>query len=97
MLSAITLFSIRGLYILKKLGKILHVSPSTGNMIVSAQCEAKVGEKVFDNTRKQIGITFDMFGPVSSPYVSVRPTVKVTEKNIKEKLFLIERKKTGKK
>ena len=97
MLSAITPFSIRGLYALKKLGKTLHISPATGNMIVRAQCEARVGEKIFDNTRKQIGIAFDMFGPVSAPYVSVRPTVKIPEKNIKQKLFLIERTKTEKK
>jgi rRNA processing protein Gar1 len=35
----------------------------------------KIGEKVVDEKLKQVGTVSDVFGPVSSPYVSVKPTV----------------------
>jgi RNA-binding protein len=59
---------------LERIGCVLHVS-STKNMILKAENLPHVGDKVVDETLKQVGTVFDVFGPVSSPYVAVRPSV----------------------
>jgi len=64
---------------LKRLGIVLHRSKNTGNLILRAEFAPKVGEKVLDSRLKVVGKVFDVFGPVSRPYVSVRPTVKRPE------------------
>jgi rRNA processing protein Gar1 len=35
----------------------------------------KIGEKVVDKELKQVGTVSDVFGPVSSPYATVKATV----------------------
>jgi RNA-binding protein len=75
---------------LKKLGKVLHTSPATGNIIVKSQCETKVGQKVFDNGLRQVGAVFDIFGPVSSPYIAVKPYIKDSEKMVNQIVYLVE-------
>jgi len=58
---------------LRRLGKILHVSSMTGHLIVKAQTVPRVGEKVYDGELRLVGSVFDVFGPVESPYVAVKP------------------------
>jgi RNA-binding protein len=48
----------------------------------------KIGEKVVDENLKPVGKVFDVFGPVSSPYVAVRPTIQKPEKLINRMLYL---------
>jgi rRNA processing protein Gar1 len=31
--------------------------------------------EVFDSKLRQVGFVFDVFGPISIPYVSIKPTV----------------------
>jgi len=61
---------------LRRLGKILHLSKSRSLIV---KCEAprfvKIGTRVCDTKLKEIGKVQDLFGPVTSPYVAVRPTV----------------------
>jgi rRNA processing protein Gar1 len=57
--------------LLRRLGKVLHLSPS-GNAIVKVENVPKIGENVVDEKIKHIGDVGDVFGPVSSPYVSVK-------------------------
>jgi len=64
---------------LKRLGIVLHRSKNTGNLILRAEFAPEVGEKVLDSKLKTVGNVFDIFGPVSRPYVSVRPTVERPE------------------
>jgi len=59
---------------LERIGCVLHVS-STKNMILKAENLPHVGDRVVDENLKQVGTVFDVFGPVSSPYVAVRPSV----------------------
>ena len=59
---------------MKKLGKVLHVSSATGNIIVRTTYQPRVGSKVFDGERRRVGEVFDVFGPVDSPYVAVKPS-----------------------
>jgi len=59
---------------LERIGSVLHVS-STKNMILKAENIPHIGDRVVDENLKQVGVVFDVFGPVSSPYVAVRPNV----------------------
>ena len=61
---------------LRRLGKILHLSKSRSLIV---RCDeslfVKIGTKVCDTKLKEMGRVQDLFGPVTSPYVAVRPTV----------------------
>ena len=57
----------------QSIGKVLHISKSTGQMIVRAKEEASIGDFVYDSKRKRIGVVFDFFGPVAAPYIAVKP------------------------
>lgn len=64
---------------LQRLGRVLHVSPSR-NIIVKIENVPKLGETVVDENLKTVGTVFDLFGPVSAPYVAVKPSVKELSK-----------------
>ncbi|MCX6649597.1 MAG: Gar1/Naf1 family protein [Candidatus Bathyarchaeota archaeon] len=55
------------------IGSVMHVSKSTGQMILRAKEEASIGDFVFDSKRKRVGVVFDFFGPVDAPYIAVKP------------------------
>jgi len=59
---------------LQRIGFVLHVS-STKNMILKAENIPHIGDTVVDEKLNHVGTVFDVFGPVSSPYVAVRPSV----------------------
>jgi rRNA processing protein Gar1 len=56
---------------LERIGKVLHIA-SDKNIILKAEKHAKIGDKVVDESLRPIGKIFDIFGPVSSPYISVK-------------------------
>jgi len=61
---------------LRRLGKILHLSRSRSLILkLEAGSLPRLRTRVFDSKLKQVGYVFDVFGPVSTPYVSVKPTV----------------------
>ena len=62
----------RGKRVLNRIGHVLHVS-NTKNIILKAENVPRIGDKVINEKLKPIGIVFDVFGPTSSPYVSVKP------------------------
>ncbi len=58
---------------LRRLGKPLHVSAAQ-NLILRAEGEApRIGETVFNDKLKPVGVVYDIFGPVSKPYISIKP------------------------
>ncbi|WP_245604032.1 H/ACA ribonucleoprotein complex subunit GAR1 [Geoglobus ahangari] len=59
---------------LRQIGKVLHQS-KTGNIIVIADPKnlPKTGSDVFTRKMEKIGFVYDIIGPVTSPYVVVRP------------------------
>jgi RNA-binding protein len=73
---------------LQRLGLVLHVSPSR-NIIMRIENTPKIGETVVDENLKPIGKVFDIFGPVSSPYAAVRPTIREPEKLASKKLYVL--------
>jgi len=67
---------------LQRLGAALHVTPSR-NLIARLEQAGEIpqiGSTVLDENLKPIGRIFDIIGPVSHPYVSIRPTVKDPQK-----------------
>ena len=61
---------------MRRLGKILHLSRSRSLILrLETPSLPRLRTKVFDSKLKSVGYVFDVFGPVSTPYVSVKPTV----------------------
>jgi rRNA processing protein Gar1 len=56
---------------LQRIGRVLHIS-SNRNMILKAESLPRIRDRVVDEKLKPVGTVFDIFGPVSSPYVSVK-------------------------
>ena len=65
----------------------LHVSPSR-NIIVKVENIPRIGETVVDEDLKPIGKISDVFGPVSSPYVAVKPTIREPKKLVNKILYV---------
>jgi len=58
---------------LTKLGKGLHKSEVTGNIIVKIKEPVQPGSIVVDEKLRKIGTVIEVFGPVASPYASIKP------------------------
>jgi RNA-binding protein len=72
---------------LQRLGRVLHISPS-GNIIAKIETTPRIGEAVLDENLKTVGKIFDMFGPVSSPYVAIRPTTTKLQELTNKTLYI---------
>ena len=70
-----------------RVGTVLHLSSSSGNLILKAESDIKIGEVILDSTGSTIGTVFDLFGPVSGPFVSVKPRIQYPERLQGETLF----------
>ncbi|MEM3696334.1 MAG: Gar1/Naf1 family protein [Candidatus Bathyarchaeia archaeon] len=65
---------------MQRIGRVLHLS-SSRNLIIKIESSApKIGETVVDENLTPVGKVFDIFGPVSSPYAVVKPTLREAEK-----------------
>lgn len=73
---------------MQRLGRAIHVTPSR-NIIVKVETPPKIGEKVVDEKLKQVGTVSDVFGPVSSPYITVKPTVENPKSFINQVLYAV--------
>jgi len=72
---------------LQRLGRVLHISPSR-NIIIKIENIPKIGQTVVDENLKTVGKIFDLFGPVSSPYVAIRPTILKPEELTNKMLYI---------
>ncbi len=72
---------------MQRLGYVLHVSPSK-NLILKAERLPKINDKVVDENLKSVGTIFDIIGPVSSPYVSVKPNVEEPQRFANRVLYV---------
>jgi RNA-binding protein len=57
--------------------------------VVRAEMPAQIGEKVVDERLKQVGTVFDVFGPVSKPYVAVKPSTEAPKALINQNLYVV--------
>jgi len=71
----------------KGLGTGIHISSVSGNLILKAEKNVGLGEPIYDGKGRKIGIVFDIFGPVSSPFIAVKATVASPERYVGEPLF----------
>jgi rRNA processing protein Gar1 len=61
---------------LRRLGKVLHLSKSRALIVkLDPPRFVRPGTKACNSKLKNVGIVTDILGPVSGPYVSVRPTI----------------------
>ena len=48
---------------------------SSRSLILKADHLPRIGDRVVDDKLSNVGTVFDVFGPVSSPYIAVKPSV----------------------
>jgi RNA-binding protein len=78
---------------LKRLGTVLHLSPH-GHLIVRLEEPSlpRMNAKVVTKKMDKIGTVYDIFGPETSPYVSVKIDRKMARAGvqalIKERLYV---------
>jgi len=68
-------------------GKALHIS-KTGNLVVRGTLAPRRGTQVFAD-KKPIGTVQEVFGPIRSPYVSVKLRRGVKEESLPGKQLYI--------
>jgi RNA-binding protein len=73
---------------LQRLGRVLNVTPSQ-NIVVKTDKTPQIGSTVVDENLKLVGKTFDIIGPVSSPYAVVKPAIEKPEKLTNKQLYLL--------
>ncbi len=73
---------------MNRLGKVIHLS-SNKNLILRSKLSLKLRTTVIDNNLVQVGKIRDIFGPVTSPYVSIKPSVKNPKKYVGRVLYLM--------
>jgi RNA-binding protein len=64
------------------------VTPSR-SVVVKAEALPRIGEKVVDQKLKQVGTIFDVFGPVSKPYVAIKPTIENPTSLVNQNLYAV--------
>jgi len=60
------------------LGSVLHLSKSN-KLVVKGSFKAppKIGDPVYDGKSRVIGLVYDVVGPVSSPYILIKPSSEI--------------------
>ena len=71
-----------------RVGAVLHISHSSGNLILKSKTNVKIGEAVRDNKGKRVGTVFDVFGPVSDPYISIKTRTSNPERLVGTALYV---------
>jgi RNA-binding protein len=66
---------------------VLHVG-SSKRLILKAEKVPRINDKVMDENLKFVGVVFDVFGPVASPYVAVEPSVDEPERLVNHVLYV---------
>ncbi|MFQ5758361.1 MAG: H/ACA ribonucleoprotein complex subunit GAR1 [Candidatus Bathyarchaeia archaeon] len=80
---------------MQRIGRVLHIS-SSRNVVLKAKKLPRIGDKVVDEQMKPVGTVFDVFGPVSSPYVSVKANMGDPDRLVDCVLYAVPSPKPGK-
>ncbi|MFQ6073914.1 MAG: Gar1/Naf1 family protein [Candidatus Bathyarchaeia archaeon] len=72
---------------MQRLGRVLHVA-SSKNLILKTEKPPRINDKVVDANLKSVGTVFDVFGPVSAPYVAVKPCVEEPRQYVNRILYV---------
>lgn len=73
---------------MQRIGRALHIS-SNKNIILKAEKSPKFGDKIVDKNFESVGIVFDIFGPTSAPYISVKTAAKEPHRFIGQVLYAV--------
>ena len=73
---------------MRRIGYVLHLS-NTKNIILKAENIPRIGDEVADEKVKHVGTVSDVFGPTSSPYVSVKTHIKSPEQLVNQVLYSV--------
>jgi rRNA processing protein Gar1 len=75
-----------------RIGKISHFSSSRRLIArMESGTPPPLGSKVFDSNLHPIGVILDVFGPIQSPYLSIKPEVPFPQKNIGRVIYVEKR------
>jgi len=75
-----------------RVGSVLHISHSSGNLILKSKTNVTIGESVRDNKGKRVGTIFDIFGPINDPYISIKTRTSNPERLVGTALYVRARK-----
>jgi len=76
---------------LRRLGKVLHLSKSRVLVVkLDPPRFVKSGTKACDSKLRNVGVVADIIGPVSAPYVSVKPTIAKAEAVVGRTVYALE-------
>jgi len=64
------------------------MSPSR-NIVIKVEDVPRIGETVVDENLRPVGKIIDVFGPVSSPYTTIKPTIREPEKLTNKTLYVL--------
>jgi len=73
---------------LQRVGRVLHIS-SDRKIILKAENLPRIGDGVVDADLDPVGTVYDIFGPTSSPYVSVRSETKSSHRLVGQVLYSV--------
>ena len=71
------------------LGKGIHQSKSSKNIIITLNTDANIGQSVVDKDGEPIGKIFDIFGPVDLPFASIKLNEGIHLGKVSEKPFFL--------
>lgn len=66
-------------------------------MVIRVEVPPRIGEKVVDEKLKQVGAVFDVFGPVSKPYITIKASIENPTPLVNQILYMNPSSKTAKK
>lgn len=53
-------------------GKGMHISKGNGHLVITLEAETRIGQDIADKDGNPMGRIFDVFGPISAPYASIK-------------------------
>ncbi|MHC1601238.1 MAG: H/ACA ribonucleoprotein complex subunit GAR1 [Candidatus Nezhaarchaeales archaeon] len=65
------------------LGSMLHLSKSNMLIVKGTKRVPKIGDPVYDNKSRTIGLVYDIIGPISSPYIVIRPSSDLSPRDLR--------------
>jgi len=74
---------------LRRIGRVLHVTRA-GDLVLRSNSGfvPKIGDRAYGPDLRLVGFIADVFGPVSSPYVMVRPLVDEPDELVGQVLYV---------
>jgi len=58
-------------------------------MILKSENLPRIGDKVVNENLQSVGMVSDVFGPTSSPYVAIKPSVKEPQNLVNHVLYVV--------